>query len=182
MPRRNYGTSYAKPEYRHKAAEKTKLNKTSADSYNILSTGEVNTMTPMTPLNWNDDEYSVRIEKIDEHHMKLIELLNQLHEAHNEEDGQSKVKLILGELKSYTRYHFALEEKLMQAYDFSGLEDHKKKHDYFKNYITELEIECVTGNRDVTAATTRLLGDWVDKHIKGMDMEYTEHLNNNGVF
>lgn len=61
---------------------------------------------------WND-RFTVRVEEFDNHHKKLMDLANLLHSKMMMGKGREVLEPILGELKEYTKYHFAAEEMKM---------------------------------------------------------------------
>ncbi len=136
----------------------------------------------MELMPWSDREYSVNIKKIDEQHKELIGYLNELHDAFTKGKDHAIIEAMLEDLSSYAKHHFGIEEQLMQAYDYRDYMLHRLRHNYFIEYIVDLEIDYMAGKKDVTGRTVYLLKDWIDKHIKIMDREYIEHMNNNGVF
>ena len=64
----------------------------------------------MALIEWND-EYSVKVKEIDQQHMKLVNLINELHLAMKEARGREVVGKILTDLISYTKFHFSTEER-----------------------------------------------------------------------
>ena len=135
----------------------------------------------MALLAWSELKYGVKIEAIDEQHQKLISILNELHEATNVGHGKDVIQKIISELEAYTKYHFGLEEKLMQANHYPGFVEHKKKHDFFTNHVAELHASYDTDEKGLTVETLTFLRDWIDEHITGTDKEYSKHLNSKGV-
>ncbi|VAW69957.1 hypothetical protein MNBD_GAMMA09-1029 [hydrothermal vent metagenome] len=69
----------------------------------------------------------------------------------------------------------------MQAYDYCDYMVHRLRHNYFIEHIVDLEIDYMAGKKDVTGRTMYLLKDWIDKHIKIKDKEYSKYLNERGV-
>ena len=63
----------------------------------------------MALIAWNDS-YSVKVKQMDEQHKKLVEMINQLHDAMKVGQGKQVVGDVLNALVSYTKTHFASEE------------------------------------------------------------------------
>ncbi|VAV82213.1 hypothetical protein MNBD_DELTA01-2053, partial [hydrothermal vent metagenome] len=158
---------------KHKNKRQAKLKQQGADN-NKKPTHEADKMQLMP---WNDREYSVNIKKIDEQHKELIGYLNVLHKAFTEGKDHAIIEVMLEDLSSYAKYHFGLEEQLMQAYDYRDYMVHRLRHNYFIEHIVDLEIDYMAGKKDVTGRTMYLLKDWIDKHIKIKDKEYSKYLN-----
>ena len=65
---------------------------------------------------------------IDADHRQLVELVNELHTATSQGQGQEVVASVMERLISYTRQHFTREEQGMEAAAFPGLAAHREKH------------------------------------------------------
>lgn len=94
---------------------------------------------------------------IDGQHKELISRINQLLESC--EDGQGKIKAvkILDYLMEYTDFHFSAEEKLQEEISYPGIQEHKAKHEEFKQAVKELQemLEEEEGyNRSICSAGT----------------------------
>ena len=78
-------------------------------------------------------------EMIDDQHKELIGRINQLLESC--EDGQGKVKAVkmLDYLMENTDFHFSAEEKLQEEINYPGIQEHKAKHEEFKQAVEELQ-------------------------------------------
>lgn len=135
----------------------------------------------MALLAWSKIKYSVNIKAVDEQHQKLIGILNELHEATNVGHGRDVIQRIIGELDAYIKYHFGLEEKLMYANHFPGLQAHKTEHDSFVKQVEEFHRGYESGQKELTVETLTFLRDWVDNHITVTDKEYSGFLNDKGV-
>lgn len=81
----------------------------------------------MALIAWSD-KLSVQVRQFDEEHKKLIVMVNQLHDAMKEGKGKQVVGDVLNGLISYTKNHFAAEERLMKAHAYPDYEQHKKEH------------------------------------------------------
>ena len=68
------------------------------------------------------NENVVNIQEIDQQHQKLVSMLNDLHMALMLGEGRNATFRILSQLVSYTKTHFATEERLMQAHFYSDLD------------------------------------------------------------
>lgn len=129
----------------------------------------------MALLTWNDT-YSVKVDAMDKQHQKLFELINSFYD---EIGKQSQTKLIfdlIAGMKSYTIVHFNEEEQLMQQYNYPGLALHKKEHADFINKVTDLEEKLKSGKMIISFEITNFLKDWIKKHIKESDQQYSAYL------
>jgi len=135
----------------------------------------------MMPLiTWNDN-YSVNISEIDSQHKKLIELINQLHEAMRVGKGKDILGKILGELVNYTVYHFGTEEKLFNKYGYHEFVKHKKQHDDLTGQVRDTADKFGKGDNIITVEVMNFLKNWLNDHILASDKKYAPFLNSKGV-
>jgi hemerythrin len=131
-------------------------------------------------ISWNDS-YSVGIDSIDQQHFRLFELLDDLSQAF----AQGRVKESLGksidELISYTKTHFATEEKYFNTYNYPMKDAHKKEHDAFIEKVADFKKRYDEGRLTMTVEIKSFLYDWLIKHIKGSDKAYSAFLIEKGV-
>lgn len=108
---------------------------------------------------------------IDAEHMKLVDLVNELHTATSEGRGQEVVGRIMKELIEYTVYHFRNEEGLMDSVKFPGLAQHKTGHDQFIAELRKLQGKYEAGSITVASQLSTVLRDWLSLHIRREDKE-----------
>lgn len=118
-------------------------------------------------------EFSVSVPKFDDHHKKLINLINELHEAMLKGKQQGVIGKILNSLADYTKYHFAEEEKLMVAYKYPGLVEHRAQHDAFVDKVRDCITKYETGKLAISLEVMNFLRDWLKGHILQTDKKYT---------
>lgn len=122
---------------------------------------------PLIP--W-DASLSVGYEPIDAEHMRLVTLINQLHDAMALGWGQQIVSYVLDMLVDYTQTHFATEERLMAFHDYPAAADHKQAHDDLTRQVLELRSQLASGQPVVTVDVMEFLKAWLMDHILGTDM------------
>lgn len=127
----------------------------------------------MPLIEWNDF-LSVKIEKFDSQHKKLISLLNDLYEAMKSGKGSGVIEKVLADLIDYTDYHFTSEEEAFEKYNYAYTEEHKKEHLELMNTAFDLQDKYKKGKALVTVKTLQFLNDWVKNHIKKSDKKYSE--------
>ncbi len=129
----------------------------------------------MALLNWSDD-LSVKVNGLDNQHKKLVDLINDLHNAMKEGKGKEKLGAILNELISYTKYHFSAEEKLMQDKNYPGYRQHKDEHDALTKKVIEFSDQFAAGSVFLSNEVLVFLKDWLVDHIKGTDKKYSPYM------
>jgi hemerythrin len=122
---------------------------------------------------WNPD-LSVGIEKIDNQHKKLFEIVDQLTEACNERRGKEEVGNVLNFLKGYVVEHFRDEEGVMLQYKYPKFLAHKQIHVDFTKTVEDL---CQKYNTEgvglaVLLQTNKTVYAWLKSHIFEMDKEF----------
>lgn len=130
----------------------------------------------MAFVTWNKDELGTGVAKYDEQHKEIFNLLNALHTATASGD-RNAIGAKLDALINYVVKHFKDEEAAMQAKKYSGFAAHKGEHDKLVSTCADLQKKFHANKADVTADTTKLVKDWLYKHIPSMDRAYESCLN-----
>ncbi|MFC1552650.1 bacteriohemerythrin [Candidatus Latescibacterota bacterium] len=134
----------------------------------------------MPYLNW-DDALSINISTIDNQHLKLFEMINNLHAIVKSGQGDKAIKPVLNSLIRYVKYHFTDEEKWMEKYDYPMIEEHKKEH---RKYISEIKvfIKNYKNNSPLLARDILIsLANWYREHIIKNDKKFGAFLNENKI-
>ena len=134
----------------------------------------------MALISWSD-KLSVQVRQFDEEHKKLIEMVNQLHDAMKEGKGKQVIGDVLNGLISYTKNHFAAEEQLMKAHGYADYEKHKKEHNQLTLTVLDLQKGYEAGSVPLSQSVMGFLKDWLTNHIQGVDKGYGPFLNGKGV-
>jgi hemerythrin len=124
---------------------------------------------------------SVNVKKFDDQHKKLVDLVNQLHDAMKAGEGNTMLGVVLQSLISYTGSHFADEEKMMQAHTYPDFAKHKAEHEKLVKQVLELQQKAQAGNSILTMSVMNFLKDWLAKHIQGEDKKYGVYFNGKGI-
>ncbi|MBF0516905.1 MAG: hemerythrin family protein [Nitrospirae bacterium] len=134
----------------------------------------------MPLITWNES-LSVHIREFDNHHKKLVTLLNGLFDDVTAKKDDALVEVVIGELIDYTKYHFAAEEKLMTKYSFPLAALHQQQHKELIAKVVDLQQQLKEGRARVDLALLNFLKEWLTKHIMGTDKKYSVFLKNKGV-
>ncbi len=125
----------------------------------------------MSYLQWTDN-LSVGVTRMDDHHKKLIELINLLFDAMSG-DATSTVDTVLSDLLDYTRYHFGEEEKLLAACGYPDLEAHQDIHRGMVKEVLDMRERYMANPTSVPASEALdFLSKWLMRHIIGKDLRY----------
>lgn len=126
-----------------------------------------------------DDTLITKNELIDSQHKELIGRIKKFVDSCEQRDSKVTAINMLDYLAEYTDFHFSAEEKLQEEVGYPGLEDHKKKHEEFKNSLRSLE-EFLEESEGPTEAfveqVKKKVVDWLFNHIKTFDRSVAEYI------
>jgi hemerythrin len=118
---------------------------------------------------WND-EYNTGIDVIDLQHRRIVDYINELHNAING-NNTTIVGVVLDDLVEYTVSHFSFEESLMEEHGYLHTDSHRKTHSAFTNRIFRYQQEWAEG-KDVSRKLLSELKVWLISHIQKDDQDY----------
>lgn len=121
-------------------------------------------------------EYLIGNKMMDMHHKELFSLVNEYLRNKNDFDA------LLGtfnKLISYTKMHFAAEEKILVDNGYPFAEAHTKKHQAFTDKLTVLRRKLNSKNDDAQERIGIYLYKWLANHILKSDMHYKEYFIRN---
>ncbi len=134
----------------------------------------------MALITWSE-KYSINIASIDKQHIKLVDLINQLHSAMlNNQTKEVLLKIIKG-LVSYTSEHFTYEEELFEKYGYPATAEHKREHTNFVKKISDFQDKYTAGKLTLSMEMLTFLKEWLLKHIAGTDQKYATFFTEKGV-
>ena len=131
-------------------------------------------------LVWRE-EYSVNIQRIDNHHRRLFEMSNRLIEAVRLGKGQTEMGEALDFLMGYAMYHFSEEEALLERYGYPEGAGHAARHRRLMAQVRELEERLSAATITADEVLT-FLQDWIVNHILMEDRRYAPFINSKGVY
>lgn len=126
-------------------------------------------------------EYSVNIQRIDNHHRRLFEMANRLIDAVRRGKGAAEMSESLDFLMGYAMYHFSEEEALLERYGYPEQVGHAGKHKRLLAQVRELE-ERLAGPGMNADEVLAFLQDWIVNHILVEDRRYAAFVNEKGVY
>lgn len=124
----------------------------------------------MGTLTWTS-ELDTGIDVIDQQHRRIVEYINELHDARTSGHRQEDISRVLDELVDYTLSHFAFEESMQEEACYPFYKAHKKVHDMFTHRVGEY-LERVKLGEDVLEELNHMLVNWLFNHIKRDDADY----------
>lgn len=122
----------------------------------------------MTLISWRD-EFSVGVDAVDHEHREMINLINELDEAMQEDASQTAVVEALGEIYARISAHFALEEKVMRDTRYTHLAEHKQDHEQLLDELLDVIDSVDDEGRYDRADLSRSLDRWFSDHFRTHD-------------
>ncbi len=131
---------------------------------------------------WSD-KYNVGFPDIDEQHKKFFSIINELLEFINTRQPDYVLNNSLKALADYSNYHFDLEEKYFNEFNYPEKEFHIREHNEFRNEVSKFYSDrSLSPDVYITAFK---LGDyaqeWLKKHILDVDRKYVDFFKAHGV-
>ncbi|HPT82902.1 MAG TPA: bacteriohemerythrin [Limnochordia bacterium] len=119
---------------------------------------------------------SVGVELIDEQHKEWFARAERLFEAGKQGQAREYIGELLEFLDSYTKKHFADEEKYMRELNYPGLPEQQKAHADFIGRLAKLreDYEASAGSISVIINANQMVIDWLTKHISNLDRQIGE--------
>ncbi|OAN52196.1 hemerythrin [Paramagnetospirillum marisnigri] len=128
----------------------------------------------MAYLEWTEN-LSVGVKRMDDHHKKLVDLINMLFDAMSG-DATRAVDTVLSDLLDYTRYHFGEEEKLLAACGYPDLEEHQGVHRGMVKEVLDMRQRYLDNPVSVSPnEALDFLSKWLMRHIIGKDLRYRSY-------
>ena len=130
----------------------------------------------MSYLVW-DSTFDVGVPIIDSQHRRIVDYINQLHQA---TEGRDKVAAVdvLEQLVEYTVAHFGFEEAMQEQGGYPHREVHKRSHEKFSRKIQAYQ-ERYEGGEDISDELLEELRHWLLNHIQQEDADLVPYLKNN---
>lgn len=129
---------------------------------------------------WMDEHEadSTGVPEIDRQHEELIAMANSLHHAIENSESYAIVAALLDELISFTQFHFATEESLMDRYHDPNADAHKRQHAqliaqvlFFRHALSNSDSQMILS----------ALRPWLIRHIKSYDRALGIFLRTHGL-
>jgi hemerythrin-like metal-binding protein len=134
----------------------------------------------MALLKWTK-KYSVGVKAMDDQHITLVEILNELHAAMLKGKAQSVAGPLFKKLTDFALKHFTDEEALLEAASYPKLTKQREAHCVESRKLGEFVACYEKGDQTMYPQLLRFLDNWLRDHMLGDDKEYTAWMNEHGV-
>ena len=139
-------------------------------------------------MEWSQD-LSTGIEKFDNQHKKLIQIIEELNTALKEKKyikDHDIISNIIIELTEYAKFHFSSEEEFFKEINYPEKREHIEDHDEFVLKIIDFQLtlhNIVKTNKideieNLLKEIYNFVSEWIENHIKQIDKKYGEYYNN----
>lgn len=125
------------------------------------------------------EEMSVGESTIDAQHQKLLSQVNKIIDAMAYGVTSEEVTETLAFFEKYIEEHLSYEENYMRQNNFFDLENHKKRHESFREKYADFKQKIDAGLTPSNALIEmeEFLGQWWIEHIGHEDRKYYLALN-----
>jgi len=135
----------------------------------------------MALFNWSD-RYSFGVSSMDEHHRKIFDIANQIHDAMKAGKSKELADEFVKRLIEYTEYHFAEEEKLMAEINYDDLPLQRRAHTIFISQLKDFQEQIEQGDTILLSVElSQTVVDWLIEHIAKMDKRYEDSMKRHGI-
>lgn len=134
----------------------------------------------MALLHWNST-LEFGIPRIDRQHARIVQMLNDIHDALMRGHAMDEMERTLDELVRYSLGHFATEEELFASLGYAETEAHRAEHQAFVDRVSAFREAFAAGDRSVSVQVVRFLSEWLRTHIQGTDRKYVELFRKRGI-
>jgi hemerythrin len=149
-------------------------------NYAFSRTGKrIVALLPMM-IEWNNN-MPVGIREFDEHHKRIIDLINRRDASLKTGDDRKVTTEALAELSNYSFYHFFAEEEAMEKSHYVEYRQHKDEHLIFIDKIFHLIEHQQSSKEDTGKELLIFLATWLKNHILKTDKKYTPCLRAGGL-
>ena len=126
-------------------------------------------------LEW-EDRFELGVARLDEHHKRLVALLNEISESTFNGAHEESVGAILVELIDYANYHFSAEESMMSGAGYPDLQSHREEHKTFCHMVVAFRDDINAGKNDFSLDLLSFLGNWLFDHILKTDFLFCQFI------
>jgi hemerythrin len=126
-------------------------------------------------------KYFTGIDKIDSQHLKIVDLMNKLHEEIIMNKDDKNVNESILDLKLYAIFHFSTEENMFKKYHYEGenYDEHMAEHEIFNQQIAQFLSDESSSRLDVGYRILEFLKMWLTAHILSIDMKFSGYIKKN---
>ena len=126
-------------------------------------------------MHWKE-EYAIGIPEIDSQHKTLLEFIAEFEDAVAGKVHWNTVQPLIVRARESVRFHFAVEESLMQIVNYPKLVPHRAEHLYVLNQFAALEQRVL--RKEMKAELTPMISAWLFHHMVESDKPFGQYVLN----
>jgi len=119
-------------------------------------------------------EYAIGIPEIDSQHQTLIEFITEFEQAVDGKVHWNAVQPLLVRAREFVKFHFAVEESLMQIVNYPRLVPHQAEHKYVLRQFEILEQRVL--RQEFKSELMPLISSWLLHHMTESDAPFGEYV------
>lgn len=119
-------------------------------------------------------EYETGIAEIDGQHQTIIRMVTEFEAAVNANAHWNDLHALIARAKDYAKFHFAVEESLMQIFGYPQFLAHRSEHRFVLDRVAELEQGVLT--KDAIHDLVPRLRTWMLGHFLHSDGHFVEFI------
>ncbi|HEY5292574.1 MAG TPA: bacteriohemerythrin [Burkholderiales bacterium] len=123
-------------------------------------------------MKWKD-EYAIGIPELDNQHKTLIEFLTDFEQAFEGKAHWNTVHPLIVRARGFVRFHFAVEESVMQIVNFPGFLAHRAEHQSVLQQFEALEHRVL--RKEMKQEVLPKITSWLFQHIIESDKPFAQY-------
>ena len=123
-------------------------------------------------MEWKD-EYAVGIREIDNQHKTLLEFIADFEQAVEGKAHWNTVQPLIARTREFVRFHFSVEESLMQIVRYPGFAAHRAEHQYVLEQFAALEHRIL--RQETKGELLQVMHTWLFQHIIDSDKPFARY-------
>jgi hemerythrin len=123
-------------------------------------------------MQWKDD-YAIGIPELDNQHKTLIEFLTDFELAFAGNAHWNTVHPLIARTRAFVKFHFAVEESLMQIVGYPGFFVHRTEHQQVLQQLEALEQRIL--REEMKDEVLPQISAWLFQHIIDSDKPFARY-------
>jgi hemerythrin len=119
-------------------------------------------------------EYETGIGEIDSQHQIIMQLVTEFEVAVDANAHWSDLHPLITRAREYAKFHFAVEESLMQIFNYPRFSAHRAEHSYVLKRVAELEGLVL--KNDMMDDLVPRFRTWLLGHFLDSDRQFVEFM------
>jgi hemerythrin len=116
------------------------------------------------------DEYALGVQEIDNQHETLLELITEFEKAVEGRAHWNTVQPLVAKAREFVKFHFAVEESLMQIVAYPQFVAHRAEHQFILEKFAILEQRVL--RQEMNAQLLPLVHSWLFRHSINSDQPF----------